>query len=93
MRMASLEDNRVEGEPMSFPHLHETFHSLEIEHDDIWPKQTTMIEGFGKLAINPIGDEEVKGEDIRALVCSHPLGYKPTNWSTTNILVVFSLSQ
>ena len=92
-RMASLEGNRVEGEAMSFPHIHETFCFVGIEHDHIQSRQTAMIEGFGKLTINAIKDKELKGEDIRAMVRPHLPGYKLTNWSVTDILIVFSLSQ
>ena len=33
----SLKGDTVEGEPMSFLHLRETFHSARIDHDDIRP--------------------------------------------------------
>ena len=78
-RMASLKGDRMEGEPMSFPYLRETFRSAGIEHDDIQPRQTALIERFKKLTINAIEDKEMKGDDIRALVRPHPLGYKLTN--------------
>ena len=64
-RMASLEHREVEGEPMSFLPLRETFHLARIEHDDIQPKQTAICKIFEKLTINAIDDKEVKGEDMK----------------------------
>ena len=63
-RIASLKGTIVEWEPMMFPHLRETFYSGGIEHDDILPKQTTMMEGFEKLTINVIEGIEVKEEEV-----------------------------
>ena len=65
-RRASLKGTIVEGKPMVFPHLYETFYSVGIEHDDILAKQTAIMKGFEKLTINAI---EVKGEELRAMVC------------------------
>ena len=66
-RMASLKDVTVEGEPMVFLHLCETFYSSRIEHD-IRPKQITMMEGFENLTINVIEGIKVKREDVRAMM-------------------------
>ena len=37
-RMVSLKGTTVEGKHMVFPHLRETFYSIGMEHNDIWPK-------------------------------------------------------
>ena len=92
-RRASLKGTIVEGEPMEFPHLRETFYSIRIEHDDIRPSQTTIMESFEKLTINVIEGIEVKGEDARAMV--HPMspGDTPKNYTTTKIPTIFLLLQ
>ena len=36
-RITSLEGAIIEGEHMMFPHLHETFYSAGVEHDNIRP--------------------------------------------------------
>ena len=91
--MASLEGRGMEGEPMSFFYLRETFHSAGIENDDIQPEQTAMWKGFEKLTISAIDDKEMKGKDIWALVGPQPPGYKLINWIAIEVTIVFSLSR
>ena len=43
IRMASLKGATIKGVPMVFPHLHETFYSVGIEHDDIRPKDRKSV--------------------------------------------------
>ena len=78
---------------MLFPLVRETFHSTGVEHDDIRPGQTAIVEGFVKLSINAIENKKVKREDVWALVCPQQLGFALANWIATDITVVFSLSQ
>ena len=60
-KVTSLKGTIVEGEHIVFPHLCETFYSVGIEHDDILPKQTAMMENFERLSVNAIEGIEVKG--------------------------------
>ena len=87
--MVSLKGAIAEGEPMVFPHLREMFHSAGVEHDDIRPDQTAMVEDFEKLSVNSVDGEEVKGDDVRAMVHPKPSRSVLTNWTFTNVL--FSL--
>ena len=92
-RRASLKGTIIEGEPMEFPHLRETFYSIRIEHDDIRPSQTTIMESFEKLTINVIEGIEVKREDIQAMVRPWSSRSAQTNWIAIEVLIVFSFSQ
>ena len=76
-KMASLKGTTVEGEPMVFFHLRETFYSVGIEHDDIQPKPIAMMEDFEKLKINTIEGNEVKREHVRVMVCPQASGSAP----------------
>ena len=89
-KMASLVDATVKGEHMVFPHLCETFYSVGVEHDDIRPSETTVLEDFEKLTINVIEGIEVKREDARAMV--HPMSPESAlmNW-TAQLFLLFSL--
>ena len=89
--MASLKGMIVEREPMMFPYLRETFYSIGIEHDDIRPSQTAIVKSFEMLTINVIKGNEVKREDILAMVYPQSSGSAPINWTAIEILVVFSL--
>ena len=73
---------------MLFPHLYETFCSVGLEHDDTSPNRIVGLEDFVALSINSINEENVKVEDIRALVRPHPSRYKLNNWSATNDRIV-----
>ena len=79
IKMANLKGCGVEGEPMLFPHLYETFRSVGLEHDDTSPNRIVGLEDFVALSINSINEENVKVEDIRALVRPHPSRYKLNN--------------
>ena len=59
----------MEREQMVFPHLRETFYSAGVQYDDIRLSGTTILEKIDKLSINAIERMEVKGEDVRAMVC------------------------
>ena len=88
-RMVDLKGRGVEGQPMLFPYIYETFHSVGLEHDDILPNHTAWLEDFVALFINAIEGEDVKVKDIHALVHPHPFGYKLNNWSVMDIPIVF----
>ena len=89
-RISNLKGNIVERVPMVFPHLRETFHSAGVEHDDIQPEQTAMVEGFKDLSNNIVEDNEVKREDIQALLDPQPSGSTYTNWIAT-VSLLFTL--
>ena len=42
--IVSFVGTTVEGEHMVFPHLCETFYSIGVEHDDIRPNGTAILE-------------------------------------------------
>ena len=63
-RIASLVGATVDV----LPHLRETFYSARLEHDDIRPSGTAILEEFEKMTINAIEDVKVKREDVRAMV-------------------------
>ena len=93
MRMDSFMGAVVEWEYMVFLHLHETFYSVGVEHDDIRPSETSVLKDFKKLTINVIDGIEAKRKDARAMVCPMLLGVAPTNWTATKIPTSFSFSQ
>ena len=66
--MANAKGVTVEGEHMVFPYLSETFYLVGVEHDDVRPNETAILEGLKKLTINFVEGIEVKGEDVRAMV-------------------------
>ena len=70
-RIASLVGALVEGEHMVFPHICETFYSVEMQNNDIKPSGAASLEEFEKLSINAIEGIDVKKEDVRAMV--HPM--------------------
>ena len=88
-RMASLVGMTVEREHMLFPHLRDTFYSVGIEHDDIRPSETVILEDFEKMTINSIESITVKGEDARAMVRPMLPEVSPTNWTAIEIPTVF----
>ena len=92
-KIVSLIGAIVEGEHMVFPHLRETFHSVGVQYDDIMPSGTAMLEKLEKLSVNAIEGMEMKGEDVKAMVCPMSPGAAPTNWIATTIPTVFHLSQ
>ncbi|XWS75409.1 hypothetical protein CRYUN_Cryun01aG0085000 [Craigia yunnanensis] len=92
-RIANLMGATLEGEPMVFPHLRETFYSVEVQYDNIRPSGTAIFEDFEKLSINAIKGMEVKGEDVRAMVHLMSPRAAPRNWTTIDIHNVFHLSK
>ena len=45
------------------------------------------------LSVNAIEGMDVKGEDVRAMVCPMSSGATPKNWIATDIPTIFHLSQ
>ena len=83
-------DMTIEGKHMVFPHIHETFCSTGVEHDDIRPSEITVLEDFENLTSNAIEGIEVKREDARAMMRPLSLGATPMNWTATAIPTIFS---
>ena len=64
---------------MVFPHIHETFYSSRVQHNDIKPSGVTSLEEFEKLSINAIEGIDVKEKDIRAIMFPIPSEVTPKN--------------
>ena len=64
-----------------------------VQYDDIRPSGTAILEDFERLIVNAIEGMEVKGEDVRAMVCPISLGAALRNWTATNIPTIFLFSQ
>ena len=76
-----------------FFHICETFYLVGVEHNNIKPSGTTILEKFEKLSVNTIEGTKVKREDARAMVRPMSPRTTPKNWTAINILTVFLLSQ
>ena len=91
-RIANLEGASIEGEHTVFPHICETY-LVGVQHDNIRPSETVVLEDFTKLFVNTIEGMEMKGEDVRAIVRPISSGVAPRNWTAINIPIVFHPSQ
>ena len=91
-RIPSLVGMIVEGEHMVFPQIRETFYSAGVEHDNIRPSGTAILEKFEKLYVNFIEGMEVKSKDVRAMVRLMSPKAALRNWTATTILTIFLLS-
>ena len=69
----------VKVEHMVFPHIHETFYLAGVQHNDIWPSETTFLEDFKKLSVNAIKGMEMKEEDVKVMVRPMSSGTAPRN--------------
>ena len=88
-RIDSLVGASIEGEHMVFPHIRETFYSVEMQHNDIKPSGAASLEEFEKLSVNAIEGINMKEEDVRAMMRPMSSGVIPRNWSATYILTIF----
>ena len=82
----------VEGEHMVFVHLCETFNLAGMEHNDIRPNGTAILEEFEKMTVNGIEGVEEIVEDVRAMVRPMSLESAPANWTTMTIPAVIPFS-
>ena len=92
-RIASLVGASVEWEHMVFPHIRETFYSARMQHNDIKPNGAASLEELEKLFVNAIEGINVTIEDVRAMVRQMSSKVTSRNWTTTDIPIVFHISQ
>ena len=88
--LAEFGDHKIEGEPMTFPPLYETFKSVGF----VYPELPMMPpeETFSTLSINVIGDDE-ELKDICSMICPCSPGHELSNWTTVDVPAVFKLSE
>ena len=92
-KIASLGGASIGGEHTVFPHIHETFYSARVQHNDIRPIEAVVLKDFEKMSVNAIEGIDVKLEDVKAMVRQMSSEMAPRNWTATNILTIFHLSQ
>ena len=89
-RLAEFRDHKIEGEPMTFPPLYETFKSVGYVYLEL--PMMPPEEAFSTLSINVIGDDE-KLKDIYSMICPCSPGHELSNWTAVDVPAVFKLSE